>query len=197
MRKGVVTRDNIIRKTAELLNVQGYHGLSISDIMRETGLQKGSIYNYFQNKDEVVLEAFEYAVNIVENSFQEAIASHARAYDQLIAIIQVYEHVIEAPPFIGGCPVMNIAAESDDTHEALTERAQNALAAFITFVSNVLQYGIESGEFKPEMDKRIIANFIVTSIEGGVIISKLFHSNTHIQENNKLLTDFIMQYVCK
>ncbi|AKG35970.1 TetR/AcrR family transcriptional regulator [Paenibacillus durus] len=197
MRKGAETRENIIRKTAELLNVQGYHGLSISDIMRETGLQKGSIYNHFQNKDEVVLEALDYAVDIVNTRFQEAIAGHTRAYDQLIAAIRVYEHVVEAPPFIGGCPVMNIAAESDDTHEALTERAQKGLTAFVSFVSNILEYGMERGEFKPDIDKRRVANFIVTSIEGGVMISKLFHSNTPIQENNKLLIDFIMQNICK
>ncbi|MCP1312703.1 TetR/AcrR family transcriptional regulator [Paenibacillus tyrfis] len=197
MRKGVATREHIIQKSAELLNIQGYHGLSISDIMRETGLQKGSIYNHFQNKDEIVLEAFNYAVDIVKNHFENAVASQKSAYDQLLAIIRVYENVMEAPPFVGGCPVMNIAVDSDDTHAELAEQAQVALSSFMDLVYNVLQYGIETGEFKSDMDKRMISHFIITIIEGGVMISKLFHSNEYIQDNNKLLIDFIKQYICK
>jgi len=61
------------RKAAALFNQQGYAGSSMSDLMRVTGLQKGGIYNHFRSKDELALEAFDFAVNRVQSEFMGAL----------------------------------------------------------------------------------------------------------------------------
>jgi len=45
----------------------------MSDLMRVTGLQKGGIYNHFRSKDELALEAFDFAVNRVQSEFMGAL----------------------------------------------------------------------------------------------------------------------------
>jgi TetR/AcrR family transcriptional regulator, transcriptional repressor for nem operon len=69
MRKGELTRERIVRRTAPLFNQQGYFGASLADIMRATGLEKGGIYNHFGSKEALALEAFDYAVDAVEQRF--------------------------------------------------------------------------------------------------------------------------------
>lgn len=197
MRKGDITRDNIIEKSAELLNKQGYFGLSISDIMRATGLKKGSIYNHFDTKDEIAIEAFEYAARVVSKRFHEAAASKKTAYDQLLAVLAVYENVVEEPPFTGGCPVMNIAIESDDNHPVLRERAKGSMTGFLDFVTSIMRRGIEQGEFKTELDLDALSTFVTSCIEGGVMLSKLFGDNSYIQQNIRLLTEYINVNVCR
>ncbi len=71
MRKGEKTRENIILKSAELFNQKGYAGCSMNDIMEATGLQKGGIYRNFKNKDEIALEALDYAIETVFQHFSE------------------------------------------------------------------------------------------------------------------------------
>ena len=59
MSKGEQTRERILARSAQLFNRQGYSGSSLSDIMRETGLEKGGIYNHFSSKEQLALEAFD------------------------------------------------------------------------------------------------------------------------------------------
>lgn len=197
MRKGDITREHIIEKSAEILNKQGYFGLSISDIMRATGLQKGGIYNHFENKDEIAKEAFLYAASVVSKRFREAVASKKTAYEQLIAVLAVYENVVYEPPFTGGCPVMNMAIESDDAHPELREIVKDAMAEFLDFIASIIRRGIERGEFKTNLDIDALSSLVTSSIEGGVMLSKLFGNNRYIRENVRLMTEYIKVYVCR
>lgn len=65
MSKSEETKAKILQQAAELFNQQGYAGSSISDIMRVTGLQKGKIYNHLQNKDDLALQAVDFAIACV------------------------------------------------------------------------------------------------------------------------------------
>jgi AcrR family transcriptional regulator len=73
MSKAQETKTRIIAQAATLFNQQGYTGTSVSDLMRATGLQKGGIYNHFHSKDELALEAFDFAVNCVQQKFMGAL----------------------------------------------------------------------------------------------------------------------------
>ena len=53
MSKGEQTRERILARSAQLFNRQGYFGSSLADIMRETGLEKGGIYNHFSSKEQL------------------------------------------------------------------------------------------------------------------------------------------------
>lgn len=127
MEKGEKTRHYIITKAAELFNQKGYSGSSLSDITELTGIKKGGIYRHFSSKDEIAYEAFSYAGRIVGAQLAHAISQQETASGKLLAYLHVYEKVVDAPPFIGGCPLLNTAIESDDSHPGLREKAQQAM----------------------------------------------------------------------
>lgn len=47
-------RDDLFRVAAELFAENGYHGTGLSDLERETGLGRGSIYHYVSSKDDLL-----------------------------------------------------------------------------------------------------------------------------------------------
>src|SRR5438105_12024086 len=126
MSKGELTRELILRRTAPLFNQQGYFGASLADVMQATGLEKGGIYNHFGSKEQLALEAFDYAVAEVEQRFWHAIDAADHAVDKLLAVVTVFSAFAAEPPIPGGCPVMNTAVEADDAQPALRERARQA-----------------------------------------------------------------------
>src|SRR6266480_5374711 len=83
MSKGEQTREMILERTAQLFSRQGYFGSSLSDIMHETGLEKGGIYNHFESKEELALEAFDFAVELVSQRMRLALAGKINAIDRL------------------------------------------------------------------------------------------------------------------
>lgn len=194
MGKGEKTREYIIRQAAVLFNQKGFFGSTISDLTHVTGLQKGGIYNHFENKDQLAIEAFHYAANVLRQSFRKAVEGKSTAYDKLAAVISVYEHASDDPPLKGGCPVLNTAIGSDEAHPALKEEAKLAMEEFLEFIRSLLARGIEQGEFAEETNPHELAVYIASVIEGGVMMSRLYNDNQFIRTNIKRLLKEIDSY---
>ena len=73
MKKGERTRRRIVECSAPVFNTKGYAGASMSDLVLVTGLEKGGIYNHFGSKEQLALEAFDYATGIMRERFRQAL----------------------------------------------------------------------------------------------------------------------------
>ncbi|MBD2252242.1 TetR/AcrR family transcriptional regulator [Nostoc parmelioides] len=181
MSKGEETKTRILQQAAELFNQQGYAGSSISDIMRVTGLQKGGIYNHFQSKDELALQAFDYAIASISKHYRIALRSKRHAIERVQALIAVFSSFAENPPIPGGCPLLNTAVESDNAHPALRERTQQAMNSWLNMIRRIIQTGIERGEIQPHINAEEIATIIVATLEGAIMMSQLYDDTIYMQ----------------
>ncbi|RUS45079.1 TetR/AcrR family transcriptional regulator [Cohnella sp. AR92] len=195
MSKGENTRKHIIAKSAELFNQKGYAASSLSDITEATGIKKGGIYRYFGSKDEIALEAYQHAGSVVGHAIREAHDRETTAMGKLLVFLRVYENVVEAPPFVGGCPLLNLATESDDGHPVLRERAHSGLESTLGSMKSIILEGIQSGEFKADLDADALATFTLSVMEGGIMISKLDGDNRHVRMNIESLKAYL-ESVC-
>jgi TetR/AcrR family transcriptional repressor of nem operon len=193
MKKGDKTREHIILKSAELFNQQGYAGSSLNDIIDATGIKKGGIYRHFSSKDEIALEAYNYAASLVGRRFSEAISQEDSATGRLLAFFRVYEDVVNNPPFIGGCPLQNTAVESDDTHPTLRHRAQRSLHDILDTMKNIINEGIRKGEFKENLDVDALASLALSLLEGGIMLSKLEGNNKYMHMNMVSFSSYLQQ----
>lgn len=191
MSKGEETKAKILQQAAELFNQQGYAGSSISDIMRVTGLQKGGIYNHFQSKDELALQAFDFAIASVSQHTRAALRSKHHAIERLQAIIGVFSSFVENPPIKGGCPLLNTAIESDDTHPALRERAQQGMNSWRKLICLVIEKGITRGEIRAGVDADEVATIIIANLEGAMMMSKLYGDSIYMQRVINHLNQYI------
>jgi AcrR family transcriptional regulator len=180
MRKGQATRQRIVVRTADLLNTHGYRGTPVSKIMRVSGLQKGGLYRHFESRDALALEAFEFAVARVRNRFLQAIEGKETARQKLWALFDVAKHATREEAFHGGCPVMNLAVESDDADPKLRNAARKAMRQVIALFEQVIAEGMKQGEF-PEGDARARARMLVASIEGGILLTNLYKDSTYME----------------
>ncbi|MEH2195151.1 MAG: TetR/AcrR family transcriptional regulator [Nostoc sp.] len=180
MSKGEETKSRILYQAAELFNQQGYAGSSMSDIMRVTGLQKGGIYNHFQSKDDLALQAFDFAIARIKQHTRFALRSKRHAVERLQAIIEIFSNFAENPPIKGGCPLLNTAVESDDTHPALRERTQQAMNSWLHLIRRIIETGIDKGEIRSEVSADEIATIIIATLEGAIMMSKLYGDSIHM-----------------
>ncbi|MFN6593014.1 TetR/AcrR family transcriptional regulator [Bacillus sp. TD10] len=185
MQKGEQTRRNIVLKSAELFNQKGYAGCSMNDIMEATGLQKGGIYRNFKSKDDIALEAFKYAIDTVSQHFSEAIRNANTTLEKVGAFFNVYEDVINNPPIKGGCPLLNTAVDSDDTNRLLREKALEVFYTFLNMIEEIIIEGIQNQELKPDIDTKAVASFIIATLEGSIMASKLERDNKHVTNSKQ------------
>lgn len=191
MSKGEETKEKILQQAAELFNQQGYAGSSISDIMRVTGLQKGGIYNHFKSKDDLALQAFDFAIAQLRQHYLAAIHSKRHAIERLQAIISVFRSYVDNPPIKGGCPLLNTAIESDDAHPALRQRAQQAMNSWRNLFYRIIQKGIEKGEIRSTVDADEVTTILIATLEGAMMMSKLYGDSIHLERAINHLTNYI------
>jgi TetR/AcrR family transcriptional regulator, transcriptional repressor for nem operon len=179
--QGERTRRRIVEKAAPVFNIKGYFGTSMSDLVRETGLKKGGIYGHFDSKEELAVASFEYAAEVMRERFTSELASKSGALEKLFAIIDVLSGMAEDPPVAGGCPVLNTAVESDDANPVLKERAQDAMSSWLRLVGRTVKDGVRGGELSAETDPREMASLVVGTLEGALMLCKLFDDPAHME----------------
>lgn len=192
MSKGEQTKQLIVARAAALFNQQGYGGTSISDLMQATGLQKGGIYNHFQGKDDLALHAFDYAYGIMRERYAQALRENrGDPLRQLLAVIEVATRTVDEPPVPGGCPILNTAVDSDDTHPHLRARVQQAVDEWCRMLERIVARGQERAIFGPDVRGDELASLIIATIEGALMLSRLYGDPIHVQRAKEFLSRHI------
>lgn len=192
MSKAKTTRENILHKAAELFNKKGYSGVSMSDIMHATNLQKGGIYNHFQSKEELALHALDLAFNLLHQHFVNTLKGKKYAIESLEAIISVnLSFVIDGPVVPGGCPILNTAIEFDDTNSALLLRTQEAMNSWRQLICQIVERGIAKGELAENVEADEVATIIISNLEGALMMSQLYRQSIHMERASKHLNDYL------
>jgi TetR/AcrR family transcriptional regulator, lmrAB and yxaGH operons repressor len=171
-------RDQIISKTCELFENQGYHATGINQIVKESGAPKGSIYYYFPDgKEEIAIEAVNRSGQIMSARIRESLAEAEDVLEAIPAFIRQIAHFVEASGYQSGGPLAAIAMETAATNEKINLACREAYQMIEGAFRDRL---LESGFSKVRAAR--LATFITASIEGGVILSRTYHSGEPLRE---------------
>ena len=172
MRKGEQTRQEIIRKAAPIFNRKGYSGAALSDLMRATGLKKGGIYRHFESKQELAVEAFAHAWKISFDARFDGTGEISNTIDRLKQVVRNFrDRPVGLVP--GGCPLLNTAIDSDDTNPPLRAKARQALRGWLNRLQSIAEEGKRRGELRSDVDCAKLATLILSTLEGGLMVSRL------------------------
>ena len=106
-------------------------------------------------------------------------------------MLSVFSSFAENPPIKGGCPLLNTAVESDDAHPALRERTQQAMNSWLHLIHRIVETGIKKGEIRTEVCADEIATIIIATLEGAVMMSKLYGDSIHMHR----VINYLNQYL--
>ena len=166
-----------MQRTATLLKTAGYLRAPLSAIMKVTGVKKGGIYHHFASREELALEAFQYSTRALGARMMEAIERESTAKAKLVVLIHF--------PFTdqywrGGCPIGNLAVESDDENPRLCTAARDTMEWLIGLFTRVIEEGIKRKEFA-RADARARAVQMVAELEGGILLSNLYKDERYLR----------------
>ena len=190
MTKGEVTRQKIIEQAAPLFNRLGYAGCSMQDIMAATGLEKGGLYRHFSSKEELAEEAFRYSWAKVLDMRWEGIDGVEGSVEKLRFLVRRFVEIRSIIP--GGCPVLNTAIDADDGNPALRKLVQKAVQEWKSRIADIVLAGIEKGEICADVEPRSIANVVIATLEGALMISRLEGDRTAIHDAEAMLEKIVL-----
>lgn len=174
------TKQKIIETAAIIFNQNGYIGTSIADIVKSTGVHKSGIYKHFKSKDEIAVAAFDYSLGLIVTAAIDQVGKEETAIDRLLAFVDTFKGFVTEPICVGGCPVLNMAVESDDTHPGLRVHVQTAVNGLRALIGSIVELGIRQGEIISSTDIEQVSTVIFVTIEGAIMMSKLYNNDVYL-----------------
>lgn len=170
-KKGELTRQRILEVAAPLFNQRGFAGCSIHDVLEATGLEKGGLYRHFASKEELAAECFRFMLESSVKLRTEHLADIPGAVAKLREVVDRFVNV--PSPVKGGCPLLNTAIDADDGNPLLRELCRQGIEAWKARIGLIVEAGTASGELRRDIQPRRIANSIVSTLEGALMISRI------------------------
>jgi TetR/AcrR family transcriptional regulator, transcriptional repressor for nem operon len=183
MGKAEETRKSIIEKSAVIFNKNGYQRTSMSTLTEALGLTKGAIYGHFTDKDELAVEAFRSSVEKIRLRIGDRIGYHEGALGKLRAYAESFAVLFEETRNTGGCPILNTATDSDDTHPQLLDEVRRALITWEEGIVRLVELGMSTGEFRPSADAYTFAANFIALIEGGILLAKTLNDQKYLERS--------------
>lgn len=181
------TRDQIIETTCTLLEAQGYHATGLNQIIAESGSPKGSLYYYFpQGKEELVAEAVARSGRITERNIRAGLAKIADPAEAIASFVRVIAGAVESSNFSAGGPLTTVALETVKSSERLNLACREAYG----WLRGAFAEKLSAEGFAPER-AAVLATFIVSAIEGGIILSRTNHSGDALRQVADNLGDYL------
>lgn len=187
MRNPELTRSIILEAACELFNSQGYKATSISDITAQSQLTKGAIYRHFQDKSSLEKEALRTMCGQMFGDLSRSIRMASDSRAKLYCILDYFSAYKDDPPFKGGCPLMNAAVESDDNNPELKQVVKFIMGEIHESICKIILNGIKHKQIKKGVEPEVLSSLIFGSLEGSVMMMKVFDSGDHLDNCLKYL----------
>lgn len=177
------TRDQIIETTCTLLESQGYHATGLNQIITESGAPKGSLYYYFpQGKEELTAEAIARSGRIVAQNIRSGLATRDDPPEAIPAFVRAIAQGVEASGFSAGGPLTTVALETVNSSERMNQACREAY----DWLRDAFAEKLIAGGYAPARAAQL-ATFIVSAIEGGILLSRTHHSGDALRQVAKEL----------
>ena len=174
-RRGRATRERLLEAAAGLIRAHGFNATSVGDILSATALPKGCFSHHFEGKEALGL------------------AILGRWIDELSARLLGFLTAPEGPPPLeriaaaldgfltqqeqsggrGGSAFGSLAMELSDSKEAFRVPLAAAYRRLSEAFASLIGAAQARGEIRADADARALGDFLVASIEGGILLGRV------------------------
>lgn len=168
---------------------KGLHDATMQDLAAATGVQRGSLYNAYGDKESIFLRAFDqYAGQFLET------AARAMAEGDAAARLRNFLDVIIVNMTAGspsrGCLTTRTALDAGISSEDVRERVQGLLGR----LEQIVSHAIRSAPGKPiTTDADRLARVIVTFTRGLAVMERAGYSRKQLRESATAFVDAMAQ----
>ena len=175
MLRSETNRKAIIEKAAIMFNERGIAGTPVDDILKTTNLSKSSLYGIFPGKAELSYATVDYMLGRIVDARNAAIAEGKTPKDKIFAFMKFVSNPINSL-IDGGCPVINLSVESDDTSPVIKQKVKKMIEHSLKLFTSILQDGITCGQLSADLNAEEFAQRLFISVEGANAICRVLGS---------------------
>ena len=168
---------------------KGFHASRVGDIAEEAGVAHGLLYHYFKSKDEVLQAVFQENWSLLVARIESVEETYEPAADQLrhisAIVLRTWLHLPD---------VVRVVIQEFGRSPELAERI-GELALPIDALQRVIARGVETGEFRKDIDPTFAATVVYGSIDElltGWVLGRLPSGEEDVAKAEQTLVEVIL-----
>jgi AcrR family transcriptional regulator len=183
------TRLRILETSATAFAERGYEGVSLNQLIRESGLTKGAFYFHFASRDELALAAFRHKQQQLVAQIVEVIDEQAPPLERLATLLRERARLLEQDPTLFA--VVRLGIELTLKHGAGSEYASFSELPLVIF-ERIVREGQERGEIRPELEPRRTAETLFAGILGIDQAALILPERLDVADRTEWLLDVLL-----
>lgn len=187
------SRQKIMQAAFEAFTEKGYSQTSMDDIVKRSGLSKGTLYWHFTNKQQLFLAIVEAVMKAWDEQLALLADGEASAEDRIRSFFSQAGTVFEANKNLVGL-LVDAFFQSYQMAEAQSIM-KDIYARFVGHIERIIQQGIDNGEFRP-VDPHMAAVSLMAGGDG-VSFYVLFEPDWDLAKALNTITDLILRGLLK
>jgi AcrR family transcriptional regulator len=160
----------------------GFAATSMIDVAEATGVQRGSLYNAYGDKEQLFLLAFERYASRFLDSVTQALSNPDPAVALNALFTRVIANMSEGAPS-RGCLTTKTAIELPLAGKAIDARVKRLLEDFTALIRNALS--TPTARQKLSCDPEVAADLVVTFTRGLAVMERAYRNPRHLEKMSR------------
>ena len=165
------TRDRILQSAMDLFWEKGYANTGMSELLRRAKANSGSFYYFFTSKEDLLLAVLDRYAEILHPELLAPVwKKTADPVERIFGLLARYRELIVRSNCTYGCPIGRLALEIDPAQREVHRRIAMNFEGWADAVQKCLED--TAGKLPPEINRKKLSRFVLTVMEGGVMLSR-------------------------
>jgi TetR/AcrR family fatty acid metabolism transcriptional regulator len=161
----------ILEAAIKVFARQGFYQSTVAQIAREAGVADGTIYLYFKNKDDILVQFFNYRTKQVFDRFRAAVNRADNSLDKMRNLIR--RHLMEFQRDRNMAVVYQV--ETHQNSRLAEDQIREMAQMYQDLVSEIIEAGQEEGSIRRDLYVGLVKRFILGAVDE--VINTWLHSD--------------------
>lgn len=151
----------IIDAAVRVIAKHGFHNAQVSRIAREAGVADGTIYLYFENKEDILISLFNEKMGQFIETCRERISAEESVERKLYVL--VHAHLGQLASY----PEMAIVTQIElrQSNPQVSQGIGDVLKRYFNLIDEIVTEGMETGVFRSDVDVRMARMMIFGTLD--------------------------------
>ena len=151
----------ILEAAVKVFARQGFHQSTVAQIAKEAGVADGTIYLYFKNKDDILVQFFNFRAKQVFESFREEVDRAETSSDKLRNLVR--RHLAEFQRDRDGAVVYQV--ETHQSSRLAEAQIKEMSKMYRDLISEIIEQGQQEGTIRKDLYVGLVKRFIIGAVD--------------------------------
>jgi|GEM_PF-4176804 len=185
--------EDLLRVATDVFADEGFNGSSVNRMAKQVGVGVGTIYSYFDDKEDLFLACVDRAAKTDLAGKREHLDDSLPALDMLKSIVRIDHELMERDP--AGQRLLKSVFYGINSQLAITPEAQQLYFGSIDLVERALRKGEDEGVFELGADLPVAALLINGLMETFFVLGRTLGGDT--TSGTVELAERALELVCR